>query len=49
VLKEGEIYSDPKQILPGRGAYLCDECFFKRDDPKVKARLMKALKREVKR
>jgi len=48
-MHENEIYHDPKQILPGKGAYLCEECFSKKDDPKVRARLLKALKRENKR
>jgi predicted RNA-binding protein YlxR (DUF448 family) len=48
-LKGDEVYPDLKQILPGRGAYLCDECFSKKDDPKVRARLIKVLKKENKR
>jgi predicted RNA-binding protein YlxR (DUF448 family) len=46
VLKSDKIYHDPKQFLPGKGAYLCHECFSKKDDPKVRARLIKVLKKE---
>lgn len=48
VIKEGEIILDEKGNLPGRGAYLCKECFFQRDFPKIQLKLKKALKLERK-
>jgi len=42
--KEGEILIDTKQILGGRGAYLCKDCITKKDLPKVQAKLKKALR-----
>ncbi|MFN3505198.1 MAG: YlxR family protein [Caldimicrobium sp.] len=44
VAKEGLIVFDERGILLGRGAYLCKECFFKKDLPKIKNKLKKALK-----
>ncbi|MFN4197166.1 MAG: YlxR family protein [Caldimicrobium sp.] len=44
VVKEGSIVLDEKGTLPGRGAYLCKECFPKKDLPKIKTKLKKALR-----
>ncbi|MFN3567773.1 MAG: YlxR family protein [Caldimicrobium sp.] len=41
---DGIIILDEKGSLPGRGAYLCKECFSKKDLPKIKHKLKKALK-----
>lgn len=47
VFKDGEIVVDPEQKLGGRGAYLCKDCVFKRDSPRVQSKLKKALKVKV--
>jgi predicted RNA-binding protein YlxR (DUF448 family) len=44
VASKGEILLDEKGILPGRGAYLCKNCFLKKDQPKILKKLKKALR-----
>ncbi|MFN4132503.1 MAG: YlxR family protein [Caldimicrobium sp.] len=44
VVKEGNIIFDEKGNLPGRGAYLCGECFPLRNLPKIQNKLKKALR-----
>lgn len=47
VFKDGGILVDPEQKLGGRGAYLCKDCFSKKDSSKVQIRLKKALRVKV--
>jgi len=42
--QKGNLVFDPEQKLEGRGAYLCKECFDKKDNLKVRAKLLRALR-----
>jgi predicted RNA-binding protein YlxR (DUF448 family) len=44
VNKGGALVFDPEKKLQGRGAYLCKECFEKRNTRKVMTKLLRALK-----
>ncbi|WP_022854973.1 YlxR family protein [Thermodesulfobacterium thermophilum] len=44
VNKGGALVFDPEKKLQGRGAYLCKECFEKRDNRKIITKLLRSLR-----